>query len=166
MGIVLPDIIAATKFAQPSDWAEDERGRHKMTLSLDIDGVTIEGLFLRVTALRSLPDQEVMVQLEYRPPHAAGDALCRLDWRPLRPHRNPMIGPKKLHLLEIPGTHHHSFDLNWLDNKNCMRVGNLPLAKSVDEDPSTFGQLLALVSKEFRISNLSEVPLPAWDLLL
>jgi hypothetical protein len=163
MALTLPEIHAAKKTAIPSDWTEDERGRQRLTLSLEIEGATVEGLFLRATAVRSLPDREVMFQLEY---HPAREQLCRIDWRPLRPHRNGDVGPKAHRLREITGSHHHSFKLNWIPTKEQMRPNNLPIAEPILPDPSNFQQLLMVVSQEFRIDNLSGVPLPAWDLLL
>ena len=38
----------------------------ELKLALEIDAVVIEGLFLRCCAMETLPDQEVVFQLEYQ----------------------------------------------------------------------------------------------------
>jgi len=166
MALGLPEIFAAEKTAILSDWTDDERGRQRLILSLEIEGAAIEGLNLRATANRTLPDREVMFQLEYEARYRSKDILARIDWRPLKSHRNGDVGPKAHRLKEIAGSHYHSFALNWVEITGRMRQPNLPIAKEITPDPANFRQLLALVSKEFRISNLAGVPLPAWDLLL
>lgn len=161
----LSELFESQKTALPTDWSEDVRGRQSITAGLEINGATIEGLFLRITANRTLADREVMFQLEYRPQRGKGDSLCRIDWRPLRSHRNPNVGPRSFRMLEMTGSHHHSFELNFLRQTGQMRDGNLPLAEPLDE-PSNFSDLLAVVSEKFRILGLNEIPLPVWDLLL
>jgi len=167
MGYSLPDIQAAIKTVSAvPDWTADERGKQLMRLSLDIDGQTLQGLYLRLTAHRKFPDQEVTAQLEYQPPFQILTALGRIDWRPLKDHTNPVNGPAKHRLKRITGSHHHSFALNWIPERSSMRETNLPFAEAINPDPSDFGQLLALVSKEFRISGIDGLPVPTWDLLL
>ena len=167
MSLDYPEIIAAAKtLVLNSDWAEDQQGRQKLILSIEVDGVSVEGLFLRATSRRSMPDRKVMVQLEHAVPHQPTEPLCRIEWRPLRPHRNNLQGPKEFRLIDIPGSHHHSFALNWYAPEERMLRENLPIAVPILPEPEGFNQLLALISKEFRISNAEAIAIPPWDLLL
>jgi hypothetical protein len=167
MALDLPTIDAASKtLILTSGWSEDAQGRQSMFLSMDIDGATVEGLTLRLVARRSLPDRHVMCQLEYRPPFQIVEPFCRIDWRPLKPHNNHGRGPEEYRFREMTGSHHHPFGLNWDAQRNQMLKENLPIGVPIDPDPSGFRQLLALVSKEFRITNAEEVPLPSWDMML
>ena len=162
----LKELFEAEKNVVLQDWVEDERGKHRVNLSVEIAGNIVQGLSLIGTAVRALPDREVMFQLIYQPPFVHPELLCRIDWKPLKPHRNGPDGPKRHRLREITGSHHHPFKLNWLETEGRMRRANLPIAEALTPDPATFPQLLALVSKEFRITNLQDLALPPWDLLL
>jgi len=165
--VVLPELHAADKVAAlASSWAQDEMGRLSLTLALEIYGATVQGLYLRGKARRDLADRAVMFQLEYRLPFQLEEQICRIDWRPLHVHRNDGKGPEAYRFKEINGSHYHTFAENWLPIEGRMRRNNLPIAIPLDPEPSGFGQLLALVSKEFRISNLGGVQIPPWDLML
>ena len=166
MALALPDIHAAAKLLTAADWVDRGGGRVSLVAALEIGGATIEGLFLRATARRALADREVMFQVEYRPSFGAEEQLCRINWRPIRPHHNHGRGPEEHRFREIAGSHHHSFEANWVADENRMRSGNLPIAIPVSPDPSDFRQLVALVTKEFRINNLGGISVPPWDLML
>lgn len=159
--------MAAQKSALISaGWISDEQGRQRLNLSLEVDGVTIEGLSLRMTSNRTMPDRKVMCQIEHRLSPNLVEPLARIEWRPLRPHRNYQRGPVEYRLIDIPGSHNHSFDLNWFAAESRMLKENLPLAVPILPDPEGFHQLLALASKEFRIINMGSIPIPPWDLML
>jgi hypothetical protein len=161
-----PSLMASSKTVSlSSGWTEDEEGRERLVAAIEIDSVTVEGLSLRLTARRSMADRKVMAQLEHRN-GGITEPLSRIDWRPLRPHRNFGRGPKELRFQEIPGSHLHSFDLNWFAAEQRMLAENLPIAVPIDPEPAGFRQLLALLSTEFRIVNAADLPMPSWDLLL
>jgi len=126
-------------------------------LPLDIQGVTIEGLFLRGRTYENSFDRDVMFQLEYAAPGSRTRvALARVDWLPRSPvHKNPD------HEL-ITGSHLHPFEANWLDREQRMRAGNLPFAVRTPPSVGTYAKLLDFVGKEFRISNMSSIPVPGW----
>lgn len=159
-------MAAAKTVLVTSGWVGDETGRQRLILNLEIDGVIVEGLTLRMTSNRTMPDRKVTVQIEHKPPGSIVVPLCRLEWRPIRSHRNYQRGPKEFRLQEIEGTHLHSFESNWLESEQRMLTDNLPIAIPISPDPEGFHQLLALVSKEFRIVNAADIPMPPWDLLL
>jgi len=67
MAFNYPDIMASPKTVLiTAGWTGDEKGRTKLSLGLDSEGVTLEGMFLRLTANRTMPDQKVMCQVEHR----------------------------------------------------------------------------------------------------
>jgi hypothetical protein len=166
MAMGLQELYRAEKRAVMTDWVEDEAGRLRLTLALEIDGAVVEALFLRARVFRGRVDRDVMFQLEYRPPFGPDEQLCRIEWRPTTAHRNHGKGPEAYRFKDIAGSHYHSFKENWLEDQGRMRGGNLPIAVPLEPDPSDFGQLVALVSKEFRIMNLGDLPMPPWDMLL
>ena len=92
----LPALISADKVlvAAPA-WAEIGPGVLVLTAPLEIEGVTIEGLTLRGTARKPMPDRQVVFQLEYRAAGISGGPICRIEWRPLSGHNNRGIGPKE-----------------------------------------------------------------------
>ena len=135
--------------------------------SLDIDGVTIEGLQFRATALLTRADASVTFQLEYYPPRRQpkGGPLARIEWRPVTAHNNKGKGPRNLQHVIQRGTHHHLFEENWRDDPDGVRKGELPISIPIDPEPS-WHEVLAIVGKEFRISPIDWVPNPPWKPVL
>lgn len=130
---------------------------------LDIDGVTIEGLLFRATALAYRPQESITFQLEYLPPkrQPKGGPMERVEWRPLKGHMNKAVGPPHLRNVMQRGTHHHDFWLNWNHSQTAVRNGNLPIAIPIEPEPSLDG-ILEFVGEKFRISPICWVPPPPW----
>lgn len=130
---------------------------------LSVDGTFPEGLQLRATALKVHFDRGVLFQLEIDPPGYKARQIARVEWRPIKGHRNRPIGPPELHFMEISGTHYHPFDLNFLEDENRMRSGNLPVARPIEPDFQSFKELIDFVGLEFRINNMELVQPPEWE---
>ncbi len=142
------------------DW--DEINRSLVWLSpLDIDGVTIAGLQLRMTAKLHLPDESVMAQLEYHPPKGKPQQLVRAEWRPLSPHNNKNRGPEEWRMREFRRTHVHRFSDNWFEAEDRMRGNNLPIAIPI-QDIDSYNKFLDICREELNIENMSIAPLPPW----
>jgi hypothetical protein len=135
-----------------------------LVVPIDINGVTIEGLIFRATAMRTRPDENVTFQLEYTPPFGKtkGGAFARVEWKPLRPHNNKMIGPAEYQNLPQSGTHNHDFFLNWDHSKSGVAKGLLPISTPVKPD-LLYDEIVAFVGKEFKISNINSLPKPEWS---
>lgn len=136
----------------------------KMVAALDIAGITVQGLELIGRAKTNNPDKNVSFSLVYRPDPTKRQVvqLGRFDWRPLAPHRNThKSSPPDLFLIEITGSHVHSFALNWSENKQRMLM-EIPIARPVD-DPAGYRSLLDAVGKEFKIQGLGSIPEPPWQ---
>ena len=132
----------------------------RISLISEIEG--LDGLFLRLKAPNLRDGSGFLLQVEYQPGDARGtEPLSRLEWRV--GHTNPNLGPPEYRLLECPGTHFHSFDLNYIDGEDRMRRSNLPLAEPVEPDPDTFEELLAFGRKSLRISDLDEISRPEFE---
>lgn len=156
--------VANKLLASPSvQWVERDSETVFWTSPIEIDGVAIEGLRFRLTAIRSLPDEAVTCQLEYHERRKIGGPFYRMDWRPLHEHCNKGQGPPELRLLRITGTHHHEFNVNWTFAATQVRRGNLPIAIAVTDEPQTFEELLAFLGKELTIGNIGLVPRPPWQ---
>lgn len=165
MVLQLPDISAATKLLpQFPEWKQRDKDWLFLVSPLDIDGVTVEGLQMRATALVALPDECVTFQIEYypRPSNVKGGPLCRIEWRPLKGHNNKNRGPVELRNVPQKCSHDHGFDLNWGEDPKAVRRGELPLAVPINQNPQDFEGLLAFVKKEFRISNVELIERPPW----
>lgn len=162
----LPEIFHAQKSLplRPS-WLQGDNDRLSLVSPLDIDGVTVEGLRLRVTAISCRIEECVTMQIEYFPPKrdVRGGPMARLEWKPLTGHNNKNCGPMEFRNVVISGTHHHRFDLNWDEQSSALRRGNLPIAVPITPDLPSFKTLVDLASQEFRISNLGWLPEPLWQ---
>jgi hypothetical protein len=144
----------------PHDWDDSDRSM-VWTSALDISGITVEGLQIRLTAQRELPDEAVMAQLAYRPPKGKPQQLTRAEWRPLSGHNNKGRGPPKYRLLEFRQTHIHRFDDNWVPSESRMFSGNLPIAIPV-QDFDSYEKFLDFCAYEFNVLNMAIVPIPSW----
>lgn len=148
-------------------WVRSDSDKHGLTLlaELEIEGVSYEKFNFRGTCLDNQPEREVLFQLEIgKPGIRTKIPLMRVDWNPLSGgHKNPKMGvPKKHRRKIIPGSHFHSFELNYLVDEERMREGNLPLAYGIEQPLQSFADLLDFVSKEFRINGIDRIMMPEW----
>jgi len=147
-------------------WSEPEGidRQVNLTAALDIGERTIQGLELVGRANINSPARNVSFSLVYHPTGNRRDAirLARVDWRPVLPHTNlHPRSPPHLYLLDIPGTQHHAFELNWLERES-RPLKWLPVAEPIIPDFQSFSALLDGVGIFFRISNIRSVPEPNW----
>ena len=151
----------------PADWSLRAKGKLDLKLALSIDGLTIEGLWLKCCAIEHLPEQEVVFMLLYDGvgvPGVHGNAcLSRVEWNPVRGHDNKGRGPRELRHVQQSGTHVHYFKDNWNDKDECLMRGNLPVARPVIESIQGFSACLDFVGKLFRINNIIEIKAPEWS---
>lgn len=143
----------------PTDMRQS--ARHDARVSLSVDGVGKEGLFLRLWCPKTLNAWGFGVQLEYHPANRRAVALARMDWKV--GHTNSNRGPAALRLMDIPSTHIHSFEHNYFETGDRMLSGNLPVATPIDPDPDTAPEFLAVAGKLLRIRGLAEVTRPPYQ---
>jgi len=144
-------------------WIDRGSDGLEVSATLEVGGVTVEGLTLRGTARKPLMDRHVTFQLEYRHSQIIGGPVARIEWRPLNPHNNKGLGPKRLQHVIQTSSHHHLFDLNWRRSEEGVLKGDLPIAVPLEGEPKNFRALLAVVGKKFRINNIQIIPLPPWQ---
>ena len=167
MELGLDQIYEAEKnLSTTGQWVEADNQRLHLFVPLEIDGVVLEGLALRGRATKDRPDEEVMLQLEFPQAKRRERGIERVDWRPLHIHNNLGRGPAEFRFLQQSGSHHHVFELNWLAEENRMLAGNLPIARPLNEDPSSYESLLEFVNKSFRINDIGLIPPPPWEAFL
>ncbi|HEX7823027.1 MAG TPA: hypothetical protein VF463_20700 [Sphingobium sp.] len=145
--------------AAPVQWSvpDPSDGAVNFLVPLDINGVTIEGFFLRGRAYESSPDRDVMFQLEVTAGMRTRIPLRRINWLPRSGrHKNP-------DKIEITGSHEHPFESNWIESEQRMRVGNLPWAVAVPGGVDTYASLLDFTADKFRIQNITAIPQPEWS---
>ena len=84
-------------------WVDGHRDASQMLVCpLEIDGVTVEGLRLRASVLKFLPDQELCIQMEFHGRRQKFEPMCRFEWRPLSPHDNKGRGPAEFKFSHTP----------------------------------------------------------------
>lgn len=166
----LPELIRSPKAVGGhsfSGWQEDDQGILEAALPVETPGgIIIEGLLLRLKARKHLVDSAAMIQLEF--PHEKGRrdrAVERLDWRPLHTHTNKNLGPEELRLIDLEGSHRHSFDLNWIPHEQRLRKYNLPIAEPMP-DCADFQSFLEYAGGCLNIQNLNVVQVPPWERLM
>lgn len=168
MAETLLELVEAEKLiAAPAEWSRAGRS-FELKLPLEIDGVVEEQFFFRATAIATLPDEQVVFQLEYhgmRVPGGTGP-LCRLEWNPKlgKAHNNKGRGPDQYRFIDTFGTHFHPFELNWCEQNGALLKDNLPIAIPVSEHIQGFRECVAFVGNLFRINNIHVVKTPEWVL--
>ena len=61
-------------------------------------------------------------------------------------------------------THFHDFDLNWNSAKGRFYRPGLRIARELDPpEPRSFDEVLAWVSREFKIENMTIIDPPPWE---
>jgi hypothetical protein len=164
MQLTVSELVAAEKtIPAPLRWAKSGERYLEVVSTLDVDGVTVQGLQLRILAWRQYPDEAVCIQLLYAWPRAKYRPIWRIEWRPFSGHNNRNKGPPEFRLREIKGSHQHTFRLNWREGEGVLRQGNLPIAVPINPDPTNFASLLAFSGNELRIRNMGTIPAPPWE---
>lgn len=106
-------------------WVERDSDNLVLTSPVEIDGVAVEGLRFRLTAMRSMAEEAVTCQIEYHERRKIGGPFCRIDWKPVHCHDNKANGPVDLrHKRFTFETHHHQFEINWTYAASMVRRGN------------------------------------------
>jgi len=163
----LPELVAARKeIDRFPGWSEPEpeTGAMWFAAPLSVSGVTMEAFALHGFCFKHVPDCNVAFELRANGPRNRKIPLARYEWRSLRRgHTNGRRKGSPVSGQRVTATHHHSFDLNWLEAERRMRSGNLPQAESVEQEPVSFESLRDEVGKLFRINNMSVVLPPMWE---
>lgn len=136
----------------------------KLSAALEVGESTLQGFFLKVRARADSPGADISFTLTYLAPGTKRDGanLDRVDWQPKTPHENTdERSPPELFLLEIDGTHRHSFKLNWRPSKGGP-LKWLPIAEPIVPDYQDFAALREGIGILFRISNIDLIPEPLW----
>jgi hypothetical protein len=158
--------VADKRLPTAVGWIERESDYLELVSTVEIHHVAVQGLRLRLTARRSMPDEAVTCQLEYHERRKLGGAFSRVDWKPIHRHPNKRIGPPVLWNVWFNGTHHHEFHINWAYAASRVRRGDLPIAIGIPNEPQNFDELLAFLAKELRIDGLGSIPRPPWQAVL
>jgi hypothetical protein len=163
----LPPLITTTKtLASTPKWQEHE-DQFRLSVALDIDGVTQMGLKLLGRCSRDYPDQNVTFQIEYLFKSFRTAPVARIDWRPLSPHTNRNIGPAEWRMVRIDGSHVHPFQENydWMvgDNVPLADYMKLPIAIPLVAEPNSVTALVTVVGGWFNIEGVEAIPVPPWE---
>jgi hypothetical protein len=144
--------------------AEVDTGYLWFDSTLEIAGVTEEGLVFHGGCYQQHPDMHVVFELRAASPgNKRRIPLARVDWRSRNGgHTNSRRSGSPVSGLRVGETHFHAFDLNWLEAEGRMRNGNLPQAREIEEDIQTFESLRDSAGKLFRINNMHIVERPPW----
>lgn len=146
-----------------SDAAHDlrSRPRHEARVALSTEGIGLEGVFLRIWCPKTLNAYGFGLQLECQLESRRPVPIARMDWKD--GHTNPSKGPVRLRLMDIPSTHVHSFDDNYIAAEDRMRSGNLPIAAPIIPDPENIPEFLAVAEELLRIRGLTKVKQPPYQ---
>ena len=162
MPVDLKNLAEAKKVIPTSrSWVEVGRNYLEWVSPLDIDGVTVAGLQVRLAAFELVPDENVRAQIEHHPPKGKCEPMARVEWRPLAEHNNKGRGPIEHRFKPFRQTHVHRFDMNWDQQRQRLFSPNLPIALPI-QDVDSYDKFLDICGVEFRITNMSIVPIPPW----
>ena len=161
----LTTFLAADKaLSAPVHWTDTD-GDLRFTATLEIGGITEEGLLLFGRATASMPDAAVTLGLRWTGAPGRYRHFDRLDWRPVDAHTNKGVGPVHLRFRLIEGTHHHRLGQNAALEMGLLRAmaENLPIAEPVLPEPVSWEAFLAIAAQRWRIHDLVNTPYPPWQ---
>jgi hypothetical protein len=162
----IPDLFSRTKTLSGAlEWVEGDREWLSLACPLDIEGVTVAGLHLRMRAIKIYADEGVRAQLEYRAVRGKNEPICRIEWRPAKAHNNKGKGkgPSELRFKLIKGSHIHPFELNWGQDLMATKKGLLPIALPKQQALDSYEEFLVYSGRELRIENMHLIPKPPWE---
>ena len=169
LGMLLRKIYLAEKdILGFSGWSRSESNPHYLWFNcpVNINDTVIQGLEFHGGCLENRPDEGVSFDLRFSKASSSSyTPLERIDWRPRDGgHSNKRQRPEGLP-GRIPGSHIHSFHLNYVSEEDRMRKP-LRLAEEYNPEAENFIELRKYVGKRFNISNISVVTEPEWSLSL
>jgi hypothetical protein len=159
-------IVANKSWAAPPAWrlAPNHRSNHclEIVAPLLLQGVVRSGFQARLNARADLPEREVYGQLELWCPEIERFLhFERVEWRPMKPHTNPMHSPAGLRGIKLTNRH-HSFQLN----RRAGLPGLLQTTQLTGVDLpgsiQTFNDFAAFVGEAWRI-DMTQMPVPPWQ---
>lgn len=161
----LTGFLAADKvLSAPIRWTDND-GDLRFTATLDIDGVTEEGLLLFGRASSALPDCAVTLGLRWTKAPGRSDHFDRFNWRPIDAHNNKGLGPTELRFRPFEGTHRHKLALNAALDMGLSQAmaDNLPVAVPILPEPAGWEAFLAIAAAQWRIHDFMTTPYPPWQ---
>lgn len=164
----LRDWLATEKTpARSTTWGstKSKSGQLELVCELDIDGITQDGLRLRMQAHARFTNERVMAQLEYHDVAGRGGAFERLEWRPKSPHTNRGHVPAHLRFKQCHRSQHHRFEDNVHLGFPRFAHENLPAADDLDPEPEDLEHFMQLVASHLRIRDIEAIPPPPWPML-
>jgi hypothetical protein len=144
---------------------KSKSGQLELVCELDIDGITQDGLRLRMQAHTRFTDERVMAQLEYHDVAGRGGAFERLEWRPKSPHTNRGHVPEHLRFKQCHRSQHHRFEDNVHLGFPHFAHDNLPAADDLEPEPEDLAHFMRLVALHLRIRDIEAIPRPPWPML-
>ncbi|MBT9161134.1 MAG: hypothetical protein DDT26_02435 [Dehalococcoidia bacterium] len=160
-----PTLFLADKaVAQFPGWSapEPETDYVWFNAPLEIGGVIEAGLVLHGGCYSRKPDKHVTLELIARSPGGRKMPLARIDWRSPSGHTNQRRAGSPVSGMRVSETHHHAFELNWLEAERRIRRGNLPQASEIEQEIQSFESLRVFAGNQWRINNIAIVSVPPW----
>lgn len=140
------------------------QGQWAFLATLAVDGVGLPGVRIHATALQAMMDREVTVQMTALVVNQWLH-VCRLDYRPLSDHRNPLDRRDLPRKIDAGTSHVHRF----LDNVHggsldgLLPRSNLPAATVIDPPPQSVRKFFAIVGETLGIPNFAHIDPPDWQ---
>jgi hypothetical protein len=130
---------------------------------INLKGMSLpRGIWFRASVIPQYPDQATF-QIECENPGVrAHIPLFRMEWRPMRSHRNGALGPEELQglFIDVGVTHAHSC-LDHIDSETGdVLAGGVHTARVVIPDPATYDEALIWFCTQTRIINPGDIPPP------
>lgn len=144
------------------DWVLVNQTR-RIGTTLEINGIIAQGLGFRITCCPDLPDEKVAIVLLFEI-KSKPRPFARIDWRG-QVHENRHAASGDLLYHDAGRTHFHSpeFHRSMTIDDLFTRPLDLPVARQIVPEPSSFEELLAEAAELLHIENLRDIPVPPWS---
>ena len=156
-------LTSPKSLASDPEW-RTEGDKAKLTIPIEIEGLTVEGRQLRSTALVRYPMREVTLGLVYLPGGDEGGMFERIDAWPFRRHVNKGHGPKALRFRVFAEgeSQHQGLEINAHLPVDQL-LDNLPIAQPIEPPLGSWRDLMRHASKAWRFEPELMLPSPPWQ---
>lgn len=159
-------IYFAQKIIHFSGWGppNPETGGSRFSAPIEIGGVVEKGLTLHGFCFLNRPDINVSFELRIdRTEGTKAVPIERFDWRAIEGGHSNKRDMRRWKGRRTMETHVHAFSMNWSRSESRMKKANLPSARDLYTDLSSFEEARDYIGRRLRIKNIGVVERPPWE---
>lgn len=139
-------------------------GTLNWTVSVRLNGRLGGGASVRLSTPLSVWEKDVYGQIEIRSAHTLNKVarLNPVEWRPIKPHRNPKIDDDE-HSLATYLDRWHPYSLNKALDPDVFFQKKTGVALPLPQNVTTFAEYLNFCGQVWKCPSIQDIPPPPWS---